>query len=605
MRSRRPEKKTDAIMQLVIPYIEELAPVDARLLQLAEFLGISCEAFPLETVTDHARYLARALPDQCSCFVVNPQVMKEWVGVNGIPAELVSFLLCRFNHLIVHGLHVEAFDTKLIVALSRGKLQSVEAIAEHYADYVMARDSKHVCGAFSGLSFGPANPTNDHVFRTTGNDPAVQELISISGRPFLAAVKLETTEILFVASENVTNLNAEVGDAPLTDYFSQLVPHAMALRHAAADRCWRPSEAHACVVIDDPLLRRSYGFLNFESLLRLANRHNFHCTIAFIPHNFRRNSPRITSMFRDNAKRLSICFHGSDHTESEFASNDTVLLNTLLQVAEQRMNLHHQITGLRCDRIMVFPQGNFSIEAMRLLKCHDFYAAVNTVAHPAETPVRLTIGELAQPAVLRYGGFPLFIRKPIRKTQSQDIAFNLFFGRPILIVEHHDVFKHPESLGEIAARINSIAPQIRWSNLATAVSNSILTRRVSNGTHHVRAYSGTIVISNTSDSVRRYLVEWDSRDGALVEQVLSNGTPVRDLEITKARLRLSLDLAPSNSRILSLVHRRAHVTASSLGIRWTTQAFLRRRLSEVRDNYLSKNQHVLTAAKALQRCILK
>ena len=52
------------------------------------------------------------------------------------------------------------------------------------------------------------------------------------------------------------------------------------------------------------------------------------------------------------------------------------------------------------------------------------------VPHPAEQPVRLTIGELSRPAVLRSGGFPLFIRKPIRQTQSHDIAFNLFFGGP-------------------------------------------------------------------------------------------------------------------------------------------------------------------------------
>ena len=179
---------------------------------------------------------------------------------------------------------------------------------------------------------------------------------------------------------------------------------------------------------------------------------------------------------------------------------------------------------------MVFPQGNFSIEAMKVLKSHNFYAAVNTVPHPAEQPVRLTIGELAQPAVLRYGGFPLFIRKPIRQTQSHDIAFNLFFGRPVLIVEHHEIFQRPESLVEIAARINSVAPEVHWSNLATVVSNSILTRRSSDGTHQVRAYSGTVRISNNSGSTRRYSIEWvDSCDGASIEHVLMDGTPSCEL----------------------------------------------------------------------------
>src|SRR5208283_5022134 len=98
-------------------------------------------------------------------------------------------------------------------------------------------------------------------------------------------------------------------------------------------------------------------------------------------------------------------------------------LNFSLGEAEDRMALHEKATGLACDNVMVFPQGNFSVEAMRVLQSHNFCGAVNTTPHPVGQPVRLTIGELAQPAVLRYGGFPLFLRKPARQTESQDIAF--------------------------------------------------------------------------------------------------------------------------------------------------------------------------------------
>jgi hypothetical protein len=593
-------------VKLVVPYIGELRDLDARMIRLAEFLGIPCETLSLAKVAEYATFLKKTVPDQCSCFVVNPQVMNEWVGLDGIPADLVDFLLSRFPHLLVHGLRVDTFDTEMVAALSRGRLKSVDAIDGERPVYVIAKDSKHVCEAFSGLSFGPVNPVNDHVFCTSGTDPAVEQLISIDGRPFMAAVRLEGAEILFVASEDVADLNAEVGDAPLAEYFSRLVPHAMALRYAAGDECWRPCKAHASIIIDDPLLRKSYGFLDFEFLLRLAEQHNFHTTIAFIPHNFRRNSSRITRMFQENAARLSICFHGNDHTEGEFASTDLAFLNTSLRIAEDRMNLHHQMTGLSCDRVMVFPQGNFSVEAMKVLKSHNFYAAVNTVPHPAEQPVRLTIGELAQPAVLRYGGFPLFIRKPIRQTQSHDIAFNLFFGRPVLIVEHHEIFQRPEFLAEIAARINAVALEVNWSNLATVVGNSILTRRAPDGTHHVRAYSSTVRISNDSGSIRRYSIEWgDSCDGASIEQVLIDGTPARDLEIDDAGFRLSVVLAPGSLQTFSLVHRNIHATVRNLGLRWNAQAFLRRRLSEVRDNYLSKNQRLLKAAKAFQRRFLK
>ncbi len=593
-------------MKLVFPYIGELLDIDARMICLAEFLGIPCETLALENVAERMEFQERNVKDQCSCLVVNPRVLKEWIGLDGTPADLVDFLASHFTHVLVHGLRVEAFDTEIVAALSQGRLKSVDVIHGEHSVYTVAKDSKHICEAFAGLSFGPANPANDHVFSPSGSDRSAKQLISIDGRPFMVSVKVQGTEILFVASEDVIDLNTNVGDAPLAEYFSRLVPHAMALRYVAGDECWRPCEAHASIVIDDPLLRKSYGFLDFESLLRLADQYNFHTTIAFIPHNFRRNSSRITSIFNENAKRLSICFHGNDHTRGEFASTDLDFLNTSLSVAEDRMDLHKLTSGLPCDRVMVFPQGGFSIEAMQMVKTHNFYAAVNKIPHPINQPDRLTIGELAQPAVLRYGGFPLFIRKPIRQTQSQDIAFNLFFGRPVLIGEHHDTFQCPASLVEIAKKINYVAPEIHWSNLGAVASNSTLTRRTSDGTHHVRAYSGTVRISNDSSSIRRYSIEWGDPSGsASIERVLMDGNPFGDFEIKDAGLHLSIELAPGGSRTFSLVYRNIHATVRTFGLRWNSKAFLRRRLSELRDNYLSKNQRLLTAAQAFQRRFLR
>ena len=591
-------------VKLIVPYVGKLLNLDARLVRLAQFLGIPCETLALTGVADYAEFLKRTTPDHCSCFVVNPRVIERWILSDDFPFDLITLFLSRFPHLLVHAVRVEAFDTKLVAALSRGKLTSVDAIDGEHAFYAIAKDSKRVCDSFAGISFGPVNPANDHVFKTDDDDPAVEPLISISGRPFMAAVRLVGTEILFLASEDVADLDAPVGETPLTEYFSKLVPHAMALRYVAGDECWRPSRAHASIVIDDPLLQERYGFLKFESLLRLEEQHNFHTTIAFIPHNFRRNSPRITRMFLENAERLSICFHGNDHTGGEFASTDATLLNTLLRTAQDRMNSHRQMTGLPCDKVMVFPQGDFSIEAMKAVKSHNFYAVVNRISH-LDQPVQLTIGDLVQPAVLRFGGFPLFIRSPIQQIQSQDIAFNLFFGRPVLIGEHHDVFQSPESLVGIAAKINSVAPKIHWPNLATVVSDSVLTRRTPDGTQHVRAYSGTVRISNESGSARRFSIEWGaSWNGVPIEQVLMNGTLCGGFEIDDAGPRLTVELAPGSSQTFSLVHRNVDSTVRDLGLAWKARAFSRRRLSEVRDNYLSKNQRLLAIAKVLQRRFL-
>ena len=593
-------------MKLVVPHTGEMQAVDIRLIRLAEFLGVRCEPLRLtKGVQKLPENTERAALDQNSCLVINPKVLREWIDGDGLPAELVSSLVLSFPYVLVHALTPDTFTATLVAAASGGKLQSVQPITDVGQLYEISSNSKDICGPFSGLSFGPINPDNDRVFAVSTDDPTLRKLINIDGRPNMAAVRRDETEILFLASEDTADVNAEIGREPMCNYFSRLMPHAMALRHIFRDECWRPCKSHASIIIDDPLLRRNYGYLNFESLLRLMGDHNFHTTISFIPRNYRRNSARIIRMFRENPHRLSICFHGNDHTEAELASTDTALLNRILGIAEERMKVHERVTGLHCDRVMVFPQDNYSVEAMEVLKSRNFHAASSS-PNPVGRPVPLRIADLAQPAVLRYGGIPLFIRNFIKDTQSQDIAFNLFFGRPILIADHHDTFKHPRPLLEAVQKINSIAPGISWSNLESVVDNSILKRRRPDGTVQVRPYSRNVLIANDSASVERFSIEWNqSGQRPPVEQVLRDGTQFPDVEFDNTGIRVSAKLPPGASQIFSVVYRNDHGALGNPGFIWDAKVFVRRRLSEVRDNYLSKNQLVLTAAKTLQRRFLK
>ena len=84
-----------------------------------------------------------------------------------------------------------------------------------------------------------------------------------------------------------------------------------------------------------------------------------------------------------------------------------------------------------------------------------------------------------------------------------------------------------------------------------------------------------------------------------------DGSHFPDFEIDDAGLRVSVQLALGNSRTFSVLHRVNHATASALGTSWRVRVFFRRRLSEFRDNWLSKNQGVLKAAKTFQRHFLK
>ena len=578
-----------------------MTAVDARLIRLAEFLGITCESLLLEKpAEEYARYLAHAVPGQDSCLVICPQVIKKWTE-GRLPPDLASFLCSRFPRLLLHAPSADPFDASMIAALSGGRFGGVEGIGAS-EPYEISADSQDICEAFAGISFGPANSANDRVFQPGPSSLQARTLISIGGRPLMAAVKRESSEVLFLGGADIADLDAEAADE-MTDCFSRLLPYAMALRSIFGEESWRPHQRHACVIVDDPLLRQNYGFLSFDKLLRMMQDYNFHTTIAFIPHNFRRSSSVTGKMFRENSSYFSLCFHGNDHTGAEFAAADPALLNSMLQIAEHRIGAHSKTTGLDCTRVMVFPQGNFSVEAMSVLQSRNFECAVNTSAYPTQQAARLTLGELAQPALLRYAGFPLFLRSKSAHIRKEGIAFNLFFGKPVLIVEHHDIFRDPQPLLEAVSRINSVAPGIHWSNLGDAAANSFLRRRAADGAHHIRAYSRTVRIANNGNSAARFAVEWSrGGDRATVEKVLLDGTPGGAPEMDDARIRAAFEVDSHSSRAVSLSYRNDHASLRGLGIRHNARAFFRRRLSEVRDDYLSKSQPVLLAAKTLQRC---
>jgi len=585
-------------MKLAVPYIHELSPVDVRLICLAEFLGITCERIQLfATKEGLLGTLKSAIVRGKSCLVINPEVIQECVKDETALSELSNFLGSNYRNLLVHAPRPKRFDAKLVSDLSGGSLREVIEITSDLPCEI-SRESEEICGPFAGLAIS-RNKATVRTFAVMFADSDVRKMISIGSGVSLAATKRADTEIVFVGGEEIVDLNDEVGDAPVSKYFLQFLPHAMALRYIFGKESWHPDEQHASVIVDDPLLRPNYGFLNFEKLLHMMKQNRFQTTIAFIPHNARRDSRQITDMFKENANYFALCFHGNDHTDAELASTDTTLLNTMLQIAERRMHRQREISGLEYDRVMVFPQGNFSIEAMAVLKARNFDAAVNTISRPRLQEAHLTFGEIAQPAVLRYAGFPLFLRKNSRDTRDADIAFNMFFGRPTLIVEHHDAFQHPKCLVDATLRINAIAPSMRWSSTGNATSRSILRRRAEDGTCLVRAYSRTVHVSNQSDSAERFLIEW--KDFAPeVSAVLKNGVPC-DFLSSQGGIQTSLQLPPYSEGTFSLVYANCYSVFKGLGCRRNVRAFVRRRLSEIRDNYISKSPSMAAAAKALRR----
>lgn len=227
-------------------------------------------------------------------------------------------------------------------------------------------------------------------------------------------------------------------------------------------------ETLACFVIDDPLLQPSYGCLDYRRLLEEMKDHNFFTEIAFIPYNYRRSHKETVRLFADNPDRFAICVHGCYHTRNEFGSVNYNELRELSSTALWRMNQHKKLTGLEYDPIMVFPQGRFSTVAMRALRDEGYFAAVNsTIAGTDSEGVPAT--ELSKPFTRIYHDFPLFLRRypKDRSLFLQDLAS----GRPIIIVEHHSVFRNGyTTVTKFVDWLNS-QRNIRWVSLFDIAEN--------------------------------------------------------------------------------------------------------------------------------------
>ncbi|HKO20921.1 MAG TPA: hypothetical protein VJU82_18760, partial [Acidobacteriaceae bacterium] len=539
--------------------------------------------------------------DGPSCLVVNPEVIRQWTQ-NGTPVrDLASAATSGFQNLLIHAVRPDPFHSELLRCLTGNRLQRVQEAPGSESSFEIAPDSRDVCGAFAGLSLSGVKSANDRVF---GGGGGTRNLITVGGEPFFATIPVGNSTVFLLGSEDVADIDAEAEDDWLAALFSGFVPHAMALRAIFGEQSWRPARSYASVIVDDPLLRSRYGFLEFEELIQLMARHRFSTTLAFIPHNFRRSSPRVVRLFRNQSDRLSLCYHGNDHTDAEFAASDPAQLNTMIRSAEGRIAQHCATTGLRCDRIMIFPQGKFSTEAMAVLRSANFEAAVNTTPHPWRQQVRLTLRELAQPAVLRYAGFPLFLRTNSLRMQDPDIAVRLFFGIPIFIGEHHDIFEDPRCLLDAVNRINRAAPEIRWAGAGAAVRGSVLHRRDANGCLHVKAYAGTVRVEPPSDRREQIVIHWSDRGQNLgIADVWQNGEPCPSFESNGYETSVAAILEPSIAEEFSLRFRPTHRIYAAIGLRYSIRAFIRRRLSEIRDNYISRNPRLLQTARALQRCV--
>lgn len=573
------------------------SPLLPHLRSLAECLGIPCEAADVA-----GGGLLRAIQRETAANPEAPLVLDAASLRQCKPDELAALMdhldQSRAKVLIVASESSETVN-RILRALTR---EAVGGPAVVRADRVsFSQSSKAYSQQLAGFSF--AREPGECLGLDLANGSPAEIILSLDRSPAFVLVKTGQASVFIWTTNTVFDaLRPLAAEKEFERVPDQYIPAMIFLRHTCGDGCWHNPTPGAGLVIDDPLLKKSYGFIDFSKLLESARRRKYHVTLAFIPWNHWRSSPARARMFVDYADCFSICAHGCDHTNREYGSADYEDLLGRNFMASQRMGRHRERTGVASEPLMVCPQEQYSLEAMRAFAdSRQFVGLCCTACMPRNLPAPQIRGaDLLLPAQDSFFGFPVFKRH--YWTDISIFAMALFLGKPAILVEHHEFFRDgPAGAEKFVSELAALRPDLQWTSLAETARRTHWRRRLSAERHEVRFFTDDFKLEHGADTPAEYRLLRRVPETSLVRRVTANG---QEIPFAHEGDSLGFDLRPDARQSLQVRVEVAPVRPHkeySHGLKYQAAVAFRRGLSEFRDNVIARNNFILRAAKTLAR----
>ncbi len=457
----------------------------------------------------------------------------------------------------------------------------------------------------SGLSVGIQPGPSDQTFNMMGKSADFQSIISTREGQMFFGCRSNGIPIFVSSSADIVDIHVSATHCfDVKAAFASAVPIAMYLQWAFSGVGWNRRETSACLILDDPPLKRRYGFLEFRRALELMDDHNFAMSLAFIPWNWRRTNAEVVSLFRHRPDRLSIAVHGCDHTGGEFAARSAADLSARIKVASLRMGCLQERTSLKHDRVMVFPRGEFSGEAAEALKHNNFIGAVNTEVAPANGSVnKTTVADLWDVAIRRYENFPIFTRRYLTHG-LENFAFDILLGKPCFVVAHHQGFEDDaRELVVLIDKLNALSCNLVWRSLGDAIRRSSRFRARGNATSLLEMYGSEALVENTSEELQSVKVVKRETDPNCLRSIIANHQPVQ-WQWENQRLAFTVKVPPRESVQLRCIYNDSlaeGVYPLSVGYKFKTG--LRRYLSEARDYLISEKSYLFKIPQRMRQFV--
>ena len=576
---------------------------DQRLLSLASWMGVSTKAVAMQDGwVSKERLLGELQPGRC-CLAMSAETLAVLYKASTSATDLRQLIEESCAELLVFGCSGSRGESVALSWLTAGVVCGVSLANAPDILFALPREAKVFSRQLAGLSFSRQNREPIPVFEMRDETSVAEVVVTVNDCPMFVQIDRGPCQVFLLAGPSLPDLDEPLSlNRELQEYYDRLIPVLIFLRHCFKESCWHGPEPTARLIIDDPLLTERYGFLDYSVLLNSMQRNNYGTSIAFIPWNYWRTSMRGAALVLSEKSNLSICIHGCDHTNKEFEAQSPVLLDRRAGLAMERMASQMKRTGAGFEQVMVFPQGRFSTVAIAALRANNYLAAVNTTCFPTNIgSCDLTVGDFLRPAVTRYNGFPIFPRRYPRRLF--DFAFDLFLGRPAIVVEHHEYFREGVgTLEELVAALYQLEPGLTWPTLTSQLTRSCQMRSLANGSTEVQFFTRRFQLVNREQGSGRFLLSKHEPDSAAIQRVVVDGTSIPfSFENGFLKLEVQADDPGQVLNIEILDRERPQQQANGFGIVHNTGVLLRRGLSEFRDNTLARHGGLLKIAKGVAR----
>ncbi len=587
---------------LVVISGPEPAPQEGRLLALAETMGVPAKAVAPGEGKPLLQRLIDAFVPGSSSVAMSAETLAAIERDRDSGTGLQSLLVGLLPELLVFGFTGAAEEQRALLSLTDGAILGVSPLSGQNERFSLPLVAASLSGQLSGLDFSGSYEEPAFAFEVHSDAEDADAILTANERPIFVRLKRGQAQLFLLAAplpDMKRPLSREHG---IEEHYATLVAPLIYLRACFQNYCWHAVQNTARLIVDDPVLTQSYGFLNFDKLRKSMQRFRYGTSIAFIPWNGWRTREENASRLLGENSNLSTCVHGCDHTNREFNGNDAALLDAKAGLAMQRMEAQQKRTGAPFEPVMVFPQGFFSVSAIKALSANRFLGAVNSTVFPTDQRGEITIADCLRPAVTRYGGFPIFVRH--YPGNIFDFAFDLFLGKPALVVEHHPFFRHGcEAMEAVVAELYKVEPSLSWPPLSEQLTRCCLQRRLPSGSTEVLFFTRKFQLKNRTEHAESFRLRKYEPDAETVATVSVDGVSV-PYSIEDGFLQLEVKALPGQERTIEIgCAEKPRHKATGFGVVYNVRVALRRALSEFRDNTLAQHDGLLRIANRIARAL--